>query len=166
MHNREAAHISGRSVLFGLVWLSGLCFGGWIANQVSEHYLLLMRRAATAPVSIIGLLAGAGIPLLCVYFSVIISRPWLIYPVCFFKACSFSLTGFAIRTAFGSAGWLVRLLLQFTDGGALLLLCWFALRHLDGSTNKLKADALLCGACIGCLGWFDYCYVSLLLAAV
>lgn len=155
-----------RTILFGLVWTVGLICGRFIANQASNQYLLLMRRAAKIPVSIIGLLAAECFPFLCVFFSVYISRPKLIYFICFCKACSFSFTGFAIMSVFGSAGWLVRLLLQFTSSGALALLCWYASRHLDGNCGKIRTDGVICGLLICCLGCIDYCYVSPFLASL
>ena len=153
-------------ILFGLTWIAGLICGRLIANQASDQYLLLMRGAAVSSVSIICLLAAECFPFLCVFFSVYISRPGLIYLVCFCKACSFSFTGFAIMAAFGSAGWLVRFLLQFTSSASLALLCWYALRHLDGNCEKIRADGVLCGLLVCCLGCIDYCYVSQFLAAL
>ena len=155
-----------RTILFGLVWIAGLICGNFIANQASDQYLLLMRSAVSCSVSIIGLLAAECFPFLCVFFSVYISRPKLIYFVCFCKACSFSFTGFAILSAFGSAGWLVRFLFQFTSNGALALLCWYALRHLNGNCEKIGTDGVLCGLLVCCLGCIDYCYVSQFLSAL
>jgi hypothetical protein len=155
-----------RTILFGLVWVAGLICGGVIANQASDQYLLLMRGAAKSSVSIIGLLAAECFPFLCVFFSVYISRPRLIYIVCFCKACSFSFTGFAIMAAFGSAGWLVRFLLQFTSSASLALLCWYALRHLEGNREHIRTDGMICGLLVCCLGCIDYCYVSRFLAAL
>ena len=155
-----------RSCLFGAIWLIGLLVGGMMANQASDQFLLLMRRAASSSVSITGLLAVELLPFLCVFFSVYISRPWLIYLVCFLKACSFSYTGFAVMAAFGSAGWLVRFLLQFTSGGALALLCWYALRHLDGNCDGIRKDSLICGLLIYSLGCMDHYFVSPFLVAL
>ena len=151
-------------ILFCFVWIAGLLCGSIIAAQVSDTYLLLMRRAASSPVSITDLLAAVLLPFLFIALSVYISRPKLIYLICFMKACTFMITGFSVIAAFGSAGWLVRLLLQFTDQAALGLFCWFAYRHLDGSKDRLWPHTAACGACIIGLGWIDYCYVSPFLA--
>ncbi len=155
-----------RWIQFLLTWTAGLCCGGILACQASEPYFLLMRRAANGPVSIIGLLAAVGLPFLAVLFCVYISRPKLIYWICFIKACSFTTTGFGTMAAFGSAGWLVRFLLQFTDTLSLPALCWFALRHLDGDKEGLWADAAVCCISLICLGWIDLSYVSPFLAAL
>jgi len=147
-------------ILLIAVWVAGLVCGCFIAAQASDTYLLLMHRAANSSVSITGLLSAVLLPFLMIAFSVYISRPKLIYLICFLKACVFTITGISVMYAYGSAGWLVRLLLQFTDSVALLLLCWFALRHLDGSKDKLWSDTALCGVLTACLGCIDYCYVS------
>ncbi len=155
-----------RLILFSLLWLAGLVCGGYIAKFASSSYLLLMRGTISGSVSIVGLLGGVLLPFLCVILCVIISRPKLIYGICFLKACLYSFTGFAMMAAFGSAGWLVRLLLQFTDTGALAVFCWFALRHLDGSRKGLAVDGAVCAALVCCLGWFDYCCVAPILVSL
>jgi hypothetical protein len=150
--------------LFCLVWLAGLICGGIIATQASEPYLLLMRRAAQVPVSITGLLAAVFLPFLLIAISVYISKPWLIYWIVFFKACTFMIVGFSVASVYGSAGWLIRLLLQFTDGIMLPMLCWFACRHLNGGKDGLWRDTVICAVAVVCLGCIDYCNVSPFLA--
>lgn len=165
--SKRMLHLSAHTVSWGLfciAWLAGIVCGGIIATQVSEPYLLMMRGVTTSPVSITGLLAALFLPFLFIAFSVYISRPRLIYLVCFFKACSFMIIGFSVMRAYGSAGWLVRLLFQFTDGGMMAMLCWFACRHLDGSKTGLWVDTAICAVCAICLGCIDYCYVSPFLA--
>ena len=151
-------------ILFCFVWIAGLVCGCIIASQASDTYLLLMRRAASSPVSITGLLAAVFLPFLFIAFSVYISRPKLIYLICFFKACTFILTGLSVISAYGSAGWLVRFLFQFADCASLVLLCWFACQHLDGNKEKLWSNTALCAVCTAFLGCIDYCYVSPFLA--
>ncbi len=153
-----------RGCVLAAVWITGLVLGCILGMRTNEIYRYLMRSAAQSAVSIIGLLATAGVPFLFVYFSVYISRPKLIYLICFLKACSYSLTGMMILSVYGSAGWLVRLLLQFTESGAMILLCWFACGHLEGSREKLGTDTVICSVLLLCLGCMDHCYVSPFLA--
>ena len=167
LNGRQTIRLNNRSlsrIIFCFSWISGLICGCIIAVQVSDTYLLMMRRAVTSPVSIFGLLTVSFLPFLFITLSVYISRPKLIHCICFLKACSFMITGFSVITVFGSAGWLVQFLLQFTDLGALALLCWFACQHLDGSKNSLGAHITLCGTCVAGLVWIEYCYVSPFLA--
>ena len=154
-------HIRTRyQILFSMVWIAGILCGSFIAYQASDTYLLLMRGAANSPVSFTGLLAAVLLPFFFVTFSINISRPKLIYLICFLKTCIFMITAHTVMLSYGSAGWLIRALLQFTDTASLGLLCWFAYRHLDGSRERLWSDLGLCLICTACLGCIDYCYVS------
>lgn len=122
-----------------------------------------MRAAANGRVSITGLLSAFLLPLLFSAFAVYISQPWLLVPVAFGKAFSFSYLAFGVTLAFGSAGWLVRSLLMFSDCLTLPLLWWFWLCCIRASDrDALRSFLVTCTAAlmIGCL---DYGAVSPLL---
>ena len=173
-HNREEQmdmlfHQSNHNTAFRLrvseillvsVWLGGLLLGAFLSPFAPESYLLLMRRAAGSPVSIVGLFASVLLPFLIATYAVSISKPVLLYAVCFCKAVLFSFCCRGIQLTFGSAGWLVLILMQFSDLCMLPVLCWFSFRHLGAGTHRLKRDfAIGCG--IGtAVGILDYCMVS------
>ena len=147
-------------ILFGFVFLGGLLLGALLAPYAAEDYYLLMRRAAGSPVSIVGLFASILLPFLIAAYAVFISKPVLLYAVCFCKAVLFSFCCRGIQLSFGSAGWLVLILMQFSDLCMLPVLCWFSFRHLGNGTHQLKRDfAIVCliGFAVGIL---DYCMVS------
>ena len=126
--------------LFIGLWLAGLISGTLLAALSGNHYFLLMRVAASSHVSIVGLTVTVLLPFLCAAFAVYTDRPWMLYAVCFTKVFTFAFCGFGITAAYGSAGWLVRALLQFSDICTVPVLCWFSLRHLSGRKNGWKRD--------------------------
>ena len=90
----------------------------------------------------------------------------MVYLICLTKVFTFAFGGFGITYTYGSAGWLVRLLLQFSDILTMPILCWFALRHITGRNAGWKRDF---GICLGleiiicCL---DLWYISPFLATI
>lgn len=145
-------------------WFFGLAAGVGLSFLADDSFLSTMRAAASSHVSIIGLLSAILLPLLFSAFAVYISQPQLLLPVAFCKAFLFSYLAFGVTAAFGTAGWLVRGLLMFSDCLTLPLLWWFWLRCL----RIPKEDATHCFffACAAALliGCVDYCTVSPFLA--
>ena len=153
---------SGRVRVFVLIccWICGLLLGIHYASRADDTYFLLMHTAATARVSITGLLAAVFLPFLFSAFAVYILRPELLLAVCFLKAASFSCCSFGLMHAFGSAGWLVRFLLQFSDCFMIPVLLWFSVRHIVKSVKPVWRDFLICSLWMLIVGAFDYCIVS------
>ena len=146
-------------VLLTIIWLFGLLLGAIIAVASGDTFFLLMRTAASSRVSIVGLIACSYLPFLFSAYAVYIGKFQLLYLCCFFKALLFALCACASLFAYDSAGWLVRILLQFSDILLLPVLCWFAIRQISG-LNTLKRDFSLCTACFVVAGSLDYCVVS------
>lgn len=142
---------SSSTMILAVSWVSGLILGVFTACHASELYLLLMRRAVESPVSIVGSLACVTLPLLFTAFAVYISKPWLIYLICFAKACAFGCTAFSVFCLYGSAGWLVRFLFQFTDLCLAPVFLWFCFQGLRGAQalrSAIPAGAIACGIVI------------------
>ena len=166
MRNKHRLRLSSpaafgrKSVLLTAVWTAGLTTGFLVSTSASQSYLLLMRRAATAPVSIVWLLAGVLLPFLCVAFATYFSKTGLIYLVCFLKAFAFMAAAGCVSIAFGSAGWLVRWLVLFTEMTTLPLFYWLSLRSLWTKGKGLPVDFGVYGAVAVMTVYLDYCYVS------
>ncbi|MBE6976079.1 MAG: hypothetical protein E7439_02640 [Ruminococcaceae bacterium] len=119
-----------------------------------------MRGASDCSVTIAGLLATVVLPYLFAAFAVYISKPKLLYLICFVKAFCFAMCGYGICVAYGSAGWLVRWLLQFSDICTVPVLCWFALRHLKGKGRTFRTDAMFYGGIVMLVGYLDFSLIS------
>ena len=98
------------------------------------------------------------------FYFAYIRRFWPIITVCFLKGFLFCFGAAAVSIAFGSAGWLVRLLLQFTDVCLIPVFSWLVLRHCSAGARPLQKDAVICGAVVVLICSLDYCVVSPYLA--
>lgn len=162
------ASLSRRIPLIALVvcFCSGMQLGRYYASCENETYFLLMRMAPMCPVSIVGLLSVTFLPFLLSAFAVYFSHAQFLLPICFAKAFLFSCCAYSATCAFGSAGWLVRLFLQFTDIFTLPLLFWFWIRHKCAERNCFWQDIVLCGMFVTVVCVVDYCIVSPYLATL
>ncbi len=147
------------TVLLAFFWFLGLFLGFLLAANSSTSYYSLMRSAACHRVTIVGLTAAAYLPFLLTAYAVYLGKASLVYLCCFAKAVSFACCAGSCLLAFGSGGWLVRLMMQFTDILLVPVFCWFSLRQISGS-GMLKKDFFLCSALYILAGTLDYCLVS------
>lgn len=148
-----------RTWILGLFWLLGLLLGIFFTARADDSYFLLMRQAACCRVSITGLAAVVVLPFLFCTFAASVGI-WLIPWICLIKAFLFSSCAAALTVSFGTAGWLVRLLLQFSDGMCLPLLFWFSARLYACNRDDVFRDlrnCLLFAAATVCI---DFCVIS------
>lgn len=148
-----------RTWILGLYWLLGLLLGIFFTARADDTYLLLMRQAACCRVSITGLAAAVGLPFLFCTFAAS-AGVWLIPWICLIKAFLFSSCAAALTASFGSAGWLVRLLLQFSDGLCLPLLLWFSARVYLQKGQDVLRDLRNCLIFTAATVWIDYRVIS------
>lgn len=127
-----------------IVWCAGLLLGIAVAVGSDDSAFSLMRLAARCRVSIVSILITAILPFLFSAYAVSVSKPGFLLLVCFLKAYSFGLCGYLVSAAFGSAGWLVQPLLQFTDVCTLPFLVWFFLRGSSRQENTFRRDLWVC----------------------
>lgn len=126
-----------------LCWFWGLLCGAVFFQHSRPFALSLMRSAIGAPVSIVGLFCIGFLPFLFTAFAVYISQPRLLLLTCFCKACAFSFAFAGIYEAFGSAGWLLRILLLFSDSVYTLFLYCLWLRLLSGRQFRCFSDTVI-----------------------
>lgn len=151
-------------VFLALFWCVGLLIGVRVGTQAGDTLFSLMRTAAGSRVSIVGLLVVTVLPFLFSAAAVFFSKPWLMLPVLFFKGLSFGACAYGVCGAFGDAGWLIRLLLLFSDGFMIPVLFWFCLRHMGGQRWAVKKDLAVCATAALIVGSLDYCFISPFLA--
>ena len=148
--------------MFALCSVFSAGLGAWFAGTSGNTYILLMRMAASRPVSIAGSAVSVLLPFLVSLFIIVHSKPWLVYFICGIRIFLFSAAARALDCAFGSAGWLVRLMLQMTDLCLIPVLIWFSLLSLVRKPTKhVMTCCILFAAAIGML---DYCVISPFLA--
>ena len=127
-------------VLLALCWLSGLLCGCFLVCRSGSNLVSMMLGAGFGPLSIVASFCTAFIPFLFSFFVVFISRPLLLYPICFLKAFLFSFAFAGFSYTFGTAGWLYSFLILFCDLLSAPLLYFYWSRHICGS-NCFSAPA-------------------------
>lgn len=157
---RQPLRCKVRKYLLFLSWCIGLLLGVSAAANAGSNLPTMIRSATLCPVSIPGLLASTVFPFLCSAYAVSFSEPWLLLPISTLKAFSFSFCAFGVNLAFGSAGWLVRLLFLFSDACVIPLLFFYWLRHFDNTPAHPDKELLGCIIAAIAIGAADYCLVS------
>lgn len=100
--------------LLGL-WTLGLISGALAGSFRATDYFSLMRRALCAPVSVVSLFICVILPFAVTIVAGFWGKPWFIYVLSATKAFAFTYTGSICLISFGVSGWLVRVLLLFTQ---------------------------------------------------
>lgn len=149
--------------ILACAWFLGLFSGVLFSMSASDSLGSTMRAAAGGCVSISGLLSAILLPLLFSAFAVYIFKPTLLIPIAFLKAFVFAFLGVGILGAYGSAGWLIRLLLMFSDILMLPLLWWYWLRAFSGPKRRVF-DTSVAAVYALLVGSIDYCVISPFLA--
>lgn len=143
-----------------LIWSAGLLLGIFLANEAPATTLSMMRTPDYPRVSIIGLVLIVAFPLITSAIAVRLCFPLLCFIFAFLKAICFSYCASCISVVYGSAGWLVRLLLVFSDSCAIAVFLWFCFRHIAGNRGAIKRDTIICVSLTVLFCCVDYYVVS------
>lgn len=146
-------------------FLVGLILGIRMSHE-AEFSFSLMRSALKSTVSIVRLLSVLLLPFLFSALAVYFSKPKLLYGIAFLKAFAFGFVSAGINAAFGSAGWLVRLLVMFSDCMSMPILWLYWLRHLPGKRVFQAADVMITVGCISLVGFLDHMLIMPLLRGI
>ena len=146
-----------RDVSLMVVWSLGLLLGAVFSPGPGNALFALAHWEGSSRVPLISHLATVSLPLLLTAYVVSIRKPHFLLVISFIRAFQFTFCGGFIYSLYGSAGWLVRLLLQFTDIFSVPILCWFSLRHISGDRGLNKKDfriSLALTLIVGCIDYF------------
>ncbi len=145
-------------LVFMLVWSAGMLAGISAAlHNISATFSLM--RSFSGRVSIVGLLVSVTFPFVISAVIVSFGRYWLLLPLGFVKAFMFCFCACSVTLAYGSAGWLSRSLLMFSDSVITVLLLWCWLRCI-AQCNFRTTGVVMCLLISGAIGVLDYCLVS------
>lgn len=150
--------------LLFFLWIFGIAFGCILGSEIHRNAASWMRTAPVCCVSIVSVLAVSLLPFLLTAFAVYFSQTWLILPLAFYKAFSFSFFSVITIFVFEGGGWLIRLLMMFPNIAlvALLFLLW--LRVLCGKCDQPYRNILICSGISTAITLFDYLCISPYLA--
>lgn len=148
------------AIILAFALLTGFTLGAYTATLAEPSSFSLMRTASESCVSIVCLLPALLLPFLFSAFAVYISQYWLLIPIAFTKAFFFSYLSAASLLLFRGSGWLVQLLLMFTDCLSMPVLCWFWLRTCTVSRESVLRSFVSAALVVIGIICLDYQFIS------
>lgn len=142
----------------------GLGFGILSASCSEGTYVSLMRGLCMTPVSIVRLLIVRLLPFLICALIIYKFSSRLFIPLAFLRAFSYGYVLRLVYMAFPGAGWLVWLLLLFSDTAGVFLLFFFWLKNTPVPSHNGFKLLVWCGMAVLLSAVFDYCLLSPYLA--
>lgn len=115
----------------------------WVLGSLSsllfaKHYCFsLMCPLTVERVSIVGMIVSLTLPFILSYILLNRCHFLTIIPVLFLKAFGYMFCYYSITYFYGTAGWLVRLFLMFSDTFSVFILLHFCYRFASGKTDNM-----------------------------
>ena len=133
MMKKQPLHFARNRQMLAVFWIVGLICGIFLFLYAGTPVVSLMRRILCSSVSIVSLFGIGLIPFLFTAYAVIFSGQWLIFAICFCKACLLGFVSAGIWFTFASAGWLLWSLLLFSGSvlSADLYFLWLRVLSAD-----------------------------------
>ena len=151
------------TIFLAFIWITGLICGASLFRLAGNSFSSLMRGAVSGSVSIVSLLSVSLLPFLFSAFAVYIRSDRLLATLCFIKGCLFALVSCSILSVFGSAGWLIRILLMFSDLLCIIPLWRYWIFCTSGTSKGLLKPLTVAGTLVSCIVYLDYTWISPLL---
>jgi len=148
------------NIFLAFVWLLGLNCGIALFRMSQTTSFSLMHGVFDCSVSIVGLLSVSLLPFLFSAFAVYIRSYLFLVVLCFIKSCLFAFVSMGLICTYTSAGWLIRLLMMFSDICSLVPLWWCWIRsssNVPFDSYRSVVIASFAAVIISCL---DYYLVS------
>ena len=140
------------AVLLAFFWLLGIAIGYFCAVVAERHTEIALSSYIADGTSVLRLWIIHLFPFILVAFAYRFSQHYVIYFLNLVKSAIYSFCNFYVIFVFGSAGWLVRVLLLFTDTFSVLLLFYFSLGCLyNRSIGKSEYIAVFFSVAVLCL---------------
>jgi hypothetical protein len=104
-----------RQLFISFFWILGLFVGFALSYDNREVITLLMRSVKFSRMSIVSLYAVQTFPFILSSIVFYVSKPLLHIPIVVFKSVFFGFLNCSIVLLYGNAGWLVSLLIMFSE---------------------------------------------------
>ena len=147
----------GTSIL-AFSWTLGLVFG--ICSVTVGSFSSAFRQAAGLSPSFFSTISVLLLPLVISFLALFAGWRWLLFPLAFLKALAFAYVGWSVVATFGSAGWLIRLLMMFSDCTTIPLLWWFWNKALTSEFDAMVPASIAAALTIFGIGIIDYGVIS------
>ncbi len=132
------------SIALVIVWCVSLAVGRFLAFRSSWCFSSLFRSLTSSGMSYGAYFFSLMLPFLLTYFACRLKFRLGIFLLCFIKGISFSFGCCAVQYVFGSAGFLMNVLLHFSGIVSMFLLLWIWLRHMRCQYPVKKQDVFVC----------------------
>ena len=152
-------------MVLAFLWVVGFVCGCSCAD-CADNLVPLMLACCNAGVSIVGLFLVPFLPFLITAAAVYCSAPLFVYLT---GLCKSFLLGFcicAVYSGFSGGGWLVCLLLLFTDILTAPVLLWFQLRAIPGPEKNIRKCGILAVAWFAAVSAADHIWIAPLLRKI
>lgn len=103
------------TVIVAIVWTFGILSGRWIAAGLSDAALISVRDITVGKGSVLLMMLRTILPVVLVWLIVQYSKTRFEFVVIFLKALSIGFSTYVFMCAFGSAGWLVAIIVLLID---------------------------------------------------
>ena len=144
----------------GLFWIVGLLAGGSCFLFGADHLIPQMRVSLNGNVSIVCFFCLIFLPPFLSILAASTGMHSLLYVIAFGKAFLYAFASMALLLSFGSAGWLVRLLLGFSGILSAPVLYWFWLRCLCPGSGLSALEIFFFISVFLLIGSIDYCLIT------
>ena len=134
-------------------WILGILCGCFFATQTSDK-ASLMHMLLQSHMSIVGGLAVSFLPLCISAVIISLNKTALLIPLAFVKAFMYSFSSACVICAFGTAGWLVRLLFLFSDS-LISLFCFRLWLCCFSGVKRIEWECMSCAICCVCVFTVD-----------
>ncbi len=161
--NSSGARRNGCRFVLAFFWILGLIFGVFLFQTAGDSFLPLMRSIPQGAVSIMSLFCSVYLPFLFSAFAVICSQTIILFPISFCEAFLLSFVSFGVTQAYGTAGWLIRSMLLFSNFFCAPILYFLWLRYLSGFRRFSLLEFLFIGCAVILIGSIHYSIITPLL---
>ena len=165
LHLRYANQLRNYAVpILASCWIMGLIFGVIVARSASVEFCSL--AATTKNTSLFSALIVVMFPIIVSILIMYTGLSWLIPVVAFLKAFCFAYVSQVLGRDFGSASWLMQLLLMFSDCASVPLLWWFWCQSLKSTKFTLRSSSSVTMVAALVIAILDYRFISPILSSL
>ncbi len=147
-------------VILNICWVAGFIGGMVTAFYLREMLVPMVLGVLGQPAGLSGLLVASVLPCLFCAYGASLGELWVLPLTGGLKAFGFGFCGCGVSLACGQSGWLVRLMLLFSDSMIIVPLYLFSLRHICGRTSRVHRDIALLLLFAVAVCFVDYRMVS------
>lgn len=149
----ETAFLRKCSTIFlALCWCSGLYFSWILYDGMGGVPHGLLQSAVGMHLHMEDLLISGMLPFIVSWLAVYGGFSWLMFGIVFIKALLHGYYSLSVMAQFGSAGWLLRCLLLFSDSVfcVLLILFWISYFRGEGKLCPGRCFCYFSAVCLVC----------------